>query len=66
MREKPQKPTQQVIKQYIQQYKDEMEEGKLLKMKAEAALREEEEKEREKRARNPQNRTDIDTINQNN
>ena len=55
-----------MIKQYVNQYKDEMEEGKLLKMKAEAALREEEEKEREKRARNMQNRKDINTINLNN
>ena len=43
-----------------------MEEGKLLKMKAEAALREEEEKEKDRRARNMQNRRDIDGINQNN
>lgn len=43
-----------------------MEEGKLLKMKAEAAIREEEEKERERRARNMDNRKDIDYINQKN
>ena len=43
-----------------------MEEGKLLKMKAEAAIMEEEQKEKDKRARNMQNRKEINVINQKN
>ena len=40
-----------------------MEEGELLKLKAEEHIREEEEKEKEKRAKNMQNRKDINLIN---
>lgn len=43
-----------------------MEEGELLKLKAEAHIREEEEKEKERRAKNMQNRKDINTINEKN
>lgn len=43
-----------------------MEEGKLLKMKAEAAIQEEEEKERQRRERNMQNTLEIKQINNEN
>jgi hypothetical protein len=43
-----------------------MEEGELLKLKAEAHIREEEEKEKERRAKNMQNRKDINSINEKN
>ena len=53
-------------KNYIQQYKDEKEEGELLKLKAEAAIREEEENERKKRERAMKNAEDIKKINDDN
>jgi len=49
-----------VIKQYVNNYKEEMEEGELLRLKAEAAIQQEEQKERERRAKNMQNRLDVD------
>ena len=60
------KQHKKVVKEYVNKYKEEMEEGKLLKMKAEAHIREEEEKERERRARNMQNQRDIKVINAHN
>jgi hypothetical protein len=60
------KQHKQVIKQYVNKYKEEMEEGELLKLKAEAAIREEEEKEKERRAKNMQNRKEIDILNDKN
>lgn len=55
-----------MVNQYVNQYKEGMEEGELLKLKAQAHIREEEEKEKERRARNMQNRQDINTINEKN
>lgn len=43
-----------------------MEEGELLKLKAEAHIREEEEKEKQRRAKNMQNRKDVNIINEQN
>ena len=43
-----------------------MEEGELLRLKAEEHIREEEEKEKEKRSKNMQNRKDINVINEKN
>lgn len=43
-----------------------MEEGELLKMKAEEAIREEEQKERERRERNLLNRKEINQLNEKN
>lgn len=43
-----------------------MEEGELLRLKAEAAIREQEEKEKQRRAKNMLNRKDIDLINDKN
>ena len=60
------KQHKEVKRKYINEYKEEMEEGELLKMRAEAALREEEQAERERRARNEQNRRDIEEINSKN
>jgi hypothetical protein len=55
-----------VKKQYINLYKEDMEEGELLRLKAEEAIRQEEEKERERRDRNLQNRREINEINEKN
>ena len=60
------KQHKEVKKKYINEYKEEMEEGELLRLKAEEAIREEEQKERERRAKNEQNRRDIEEINSKN
>lgn len=43
-----------------------MEQGELLRLKAEAAIREQEEKEKQRRAKNMLNRKEIDVINEKN
>lgn len=43
-----------------------MEEGELLRLKAEAAIKEEQEKEKQRRAKNMLNRKEIDVLNEKN